>query len=304
MTVAYFGPDPEGFLVRGYAEGRGTSYAAPMVSGGLAVMKHLFRDQLSNEELVSRLFLTADNTGIYADRDIYGNGRMDLGAATSPVGVLEVPFATGAAAAAHAALGSTGLRLGAAFGDGFSEVLGEGEIMALDDFGAPFWYRLGNFAATTDGPAMSARAPDLPRAGIHPRTDGGPWRRIGSGPRDPRDDGWCPQDAHRGRERTPRARRGRGHGERLQGGGPLGGRLHHRTAAATHAGGRRGAGLAAGGAPGRLYGGLDRGAGEPAGQLRAGGVREPLGRDRLLRLRRRSGLRELAVRGRTASSAW
>ena len=157
VTVAYFGPDQEGFLVRGYAEGRGTSYAAPMVSGGLAVMKQLFRDQLSNEELVSRLFLTADNAGIYADRDIYGNGRMDLGAATSPVGVLEVPFATGAAAAAHAALGSTGLRLGAAFGDGFSGVLGEGEIMALDDFGAPFWYGLDNFTATTDGPAMSAR---------------------------------------------------------------------------------------------------------------------------------------------------
>ena len=157
VTVAYFGPDQEGFLVRGYAEGRGTSYAAPMVSGGLAVMKQLFRDQLSNEELVSRLFLTADNAGIYADRDIYGNGRMDLGAATSPVGVLEVPFATGAAAAAHAALGSTGLRLGAAFGDGFSEVLGEGEIMALDGFGAPFWYGLDNFTATTDGPSMSAR---------------------------------------------------------------------------------------------------------------------------------------------------
>ena len=106
---------------------------------------------------MGRLFLTADNTGVYADRDIYGNGRMDLGAATSPVGVLEVPFATGAAAAAHAALGSTGLRLGAAFGDGFSATLREGEIMALDDFGAPFWYSLGNFAATTDGPAMSAR---------------------------------------------------------------------------------------------------------------------------------------------------
>ena len=92
VTVAYFGPDQEGFLVRGYAEGRGTSYAAPMVTGGLAVMKQLFRDQLSNEELVGRLFLTADNTGVYADRDIYGNGRMDLGAATSPVGVLDVPL--------------------------------------------------------------------------------------------------------------------------------------------------------------------------------------------------------------------
>ena len=157
VTVAYFGPDQEGFLVRGYAEGRGTSYAAPMVTGGLAVMKQLFRDQLSNEELVGRLFLTADNTGVYADRDIYGNGRMDLGAATSPVGVLDVPLDTGLATMAHASLNSTGLRFGAAFGDGFGEAFGDGELMALDDYGAPFWYGLDNFAATSDGPAMSAR---------------------------------------------------------------------------------------------------------------------------------------------------
>ena len=157
VRFAYYGPDDEVDGVRGYAEGRGTSFAAPMVSGGLAVMKHLFRDQLANEELVSRLFLTADDTGIYADRDIYGNGRMDLGAATSPVGVLDVPITTGLAGMAHASLNSTGLRFGAAFGDGFGEAFGDGELMALDDYGAPFWYGLDNFTATTDGPAMSAR---------------------------------------------------------------------------------------------------------------------------------------------------
>ena len=82
---------------------------------------------------------------------------MDLGAATSPVGVLDVPITTGTATMAHASLNSTGLRLGAAFGDGLAEVFDGGEIMALDDYGAPFWYGLDNFAATTDGPAMSAR---------------------------------------------------------------------------------------------------------------------------------------------------
>ncbi len=157
VRFAYYGPDGEEDGVRGYGEAGGTSFAAPMVSGGLAVMKHLFRDQISNEELVSRLFLTADNTGIYADRDIYGNGRMDLGAATSPVGVLDVPITTGLATAAYASLNSTGLRLGAAFGDGLAQAFDGGEIMALDDYGAPFWYGLDNFAATTDGPAMSAR---------------------------------------------------------------------------------------------------------------------------------------------------
>ena len=157
VRFAYYGPDDEVDGIRGYGEGGGTSFAAPMVSGGLAVMKHLFRDQLANEELVTRLFLTADNTGIYADRDIYGNGRMDLGAATSPVGVLDVPITTGLATMAHASLNSTGLRFGAAFGDGFGEAFGDGELMALDDYGAPFWYGLDNFTATTDGPAMSAR---------------------------------------------------------------------------------------------------------------------------------------------------
>ena len=62
-----------------------------MVSGGLAIMKQLFRDRLSNTELVARLLETADNSGVYADRALYGRGLVDLGAATSPVGVLEVP---------------------------------------------------------------------------------------------------------------------------------------------------------------------------------------------------------------------
>ena len=175
VTFAYFEPDGGEDGVRGYGAGRGTSFAAPMVSGGLAVMKQLFRDQLANEELVSRLFLTADGTGIYADRDIYGNGRMDLGAATSPVGVLDVPISTGLATMAHASLGSTGLRLGAAFGDGFGEAFGDGELMALDDYGAPFWYDLDSFAATTDGPAMSARLRTFmgPGSGLAATTGGG-----------------------------------------------------------------------------------------------------------------------------------
>ncbi|MYI71690.1 MAG: serine protease, partial [Synechococcus sp. SB0673_bin_10] len=57
-----------------------------MVSGGLAIMKQLFRGQLSSEQLVSRLLTTAKDDGIYADSAIYGHGLMDLGAATSPWG--------------------------------------------------------------------------------------------------------------------------------------------------------------------------------------------------------------------------
>ena len=79
VKAAYFGPDPndDTMVVRGIAQNiSGTSVAAPMVAGGLAVMKQLFRDQLSNTELVTRLLKTADNTGVYANRAIYGRGKI------------------------------------------------------------------------------------------------------------------------------------------------------------------------------------------------------------------------------------
>ena len=92
IRVAYFGPHPDDGTpgVRGTVSADGTSFAAPMVTGGLAVMKHYFRDQLSNTALVSRLYATADKTGIYAERAIYGQGLLDLDAATTPVGVTAV----------------------------------------------------------------------------------------------------------------------------------------------------------------------------------------------------------------------
>ena len=89
VRFAYFGDQG-----RGTAQWHGTSFAAPMVAGGLAILKQLFRDQLSNTALTARLLSTADNTGRFADRTVYGRGLMDLKAATSPVGVLDVPMSS------------------------------------------------------------------------------------------------------------------------------------------------------------------------------------------------------------------
>ena len=95
VRVAYFGPDGDANpRVRGTARFGGTSLAAPMVTGGLALMKHHFRDQISNTDLLARLLQTANRSGPYADATIYGRGLMDLGAATSPVG--ETTVAMGA----------------------------------------------------------------------------------------------------------------------------------------------------------------------------------------------------------------
>ena len=149
VRAAFFGPYPvTGAPSRGHADVPGTSVAAPFVAGGLAVMKQLFRDQLSNPELVARLFATANDEGIYADRAVYGQGAMDLRAATWPVGVLDVPVDGSRVDGPGAALAATRLRAGAAFGDGIERSLSGREIAAFDTLGAPFWFDLGDFTAT------------------------------------------------------------------------------------------------------------------------------------------------------------
>ena len=156
---AYFGPY-QGQVFRGYSRLSGTSLSAPMVAGGLALMKHFFRDQLSSEDLVERLFETADSTGIYADRSIYGHGLMDLDAALSPYGEPTVAPGTGIGAAGIP-LGESSLRPGTAFGDGPARAFSGQEIAAFDTLGAPFWYDLGRLVAPSDRPLLDAQLRDF-----------------------------------------------------------------------------------------------------------------------------------------------
>ena len=67
-------------------EEAGTSSAAPFVTGAIGLLAQHFRNQLGNDEIVQRILATADRTGVYADADVYGQGFLDLDAATRPVG--------------------------------------------------------------------------------------------------------------------------------------------------------------------------------------------------------------------------
>ena len=129
-----------------------------IVAGGLAVMKQLFRSQLTPLQLRSRLFTTANKSGIYANRSRYGQGLMDLGAATSPWGV---PAFMGTRSSA---LGSTGasidssfLRLGGPLGDGLAQSLGQQEVAAFDTLGAPFWFEAASFTVPSQGVSLATR---------------------------------------------------------------------------------------------------------------------------------------------------
>ena len=177
VRVAYFGPHPddrkkpedERRVVRRVGTGGGTSYAAPMVTGGLAVMKHLFRDQLFNTALVERLFTTADRSGRYADTSIYGQGVMDLGAATAPVGTTQIAL-DGRVGGTARPLQETRLDAGGALGDGFARAFGGREIAAFDTLGAPFWFDFGDFAPVPDALQMTERLHDFmaPAPDPHP----------------------------------------------------------------------------------------------------------------------------------------
>ena len=129
MVAAYYnGPDQYAYNYGG------TSLAAAMVSGSLAVLKQFFADQLSNTELVNRLLATANRKDQYADSDIYGQGMLDLDAATRPKGEL-----VSSTVSDSKPLHQTGFALnGGAFGESFAQ-LDDIQIAGFDELGAPFF---------------------------------------------------------------------------------------------------------------------------------------------------------------------
>ena len=144
---------------RAIGSGNGTSFAAPMVAGGLAVMKQLFRGQFGNEELVGRLSATASKEGPFSNASVYGQGLMDLGAATSPVGPAMVTMGRTVDPVGFD-IQTTGIMSGLALGDGLHRALAGREFVAIDQLGAPFWYRISAFTT----PARESELADELRA--------------------------------------------------------------------------------------------------------------------------------------------
>ena len=118
-------------------ESHGTSLAAPVVSGALALMMEHFRGTRGNSEILRRMLDTADRSGSYADLETYGAGHLDLAAALSPVGALT-------AGQLQSSVGSTVLQTPAAFGAVDQRAAGI-EIAAFDGQDFPFWSPVSSF---------------------------------------------------------------------------------------------------------------------------------------------------------------
>ena len=122
-----------------YAVGGGTSYAAPLVSGGLALLAQHFNNQLGNTEILQRILMTADKTGIYADESIYGQGLMDLDAASKPVGSTMVATSISLDQDLYSFISSSMSQVGSVAGDGLINAISNKGFVVFDQLGAPFY---------------------------------------------------------------------------------------------------------------------------------------------------------------------
>lgn len=130
-----------------YAIAGGTSFAAPFVTGGLAAISSYFDGQLGSTEIVSRLFSTANKDGIYADSAVYGQGLMDLGAATSPVGETSAMMSYSLSGPMVSATLTSLQMVNPAFGDSIAKGISNHSVIFFDELQAPFRNSLNNLVA-------------------------------------------------------------------------------------------------------------------------------------------------------------
>ena len=158
-------------------EEAGTSSAAPFVTGGIGLLAQHFRGQLGNDEIVERILATADRTGVYADAEVYGQGFLDLDAATRPVG--EKRMLTGLSLfGSSSPEARSALHLGPAFGDSLVRGLASAHVASFDALDAPFFRRLGDYLRPVGfaGSSLGERLRALGRDSW-----GTPWELDGQG---------------------------------------------------------------------------------------------------------------------------
>jgi subtilase-type serine protease len=166
-----------------YATGTGASFAAPQVSGAVALLAEAFPD-LTARQLRDRLLATADN-GFFAHDGVvefapgvahgynaeFGHGFLDLRAALLPIGRAVVPLAQGGALP----LGQAAIHGGAATGDALAQALAAVPVLSTDQL-------YGRFDLTGDVLTARAGRPDAGAAALMAAFDkaADPWAVIGT----------------------------------------------------------------------------------------------------------------------------
>lgn len=164
-----------------YTGNVGTSFAAPIVSGSLALLKQMF-PTVGNYELANRLLVTANKTGIYSDTQIYGQGLLDLDAATRPVGATAVATGVDLNSGMMAVSDSTATSYNGTLGVSLDAALSGRSMAVFDELGFPFY---------TNANQLVTQAPSKhPAAPLHRQSQMRDGKRIQVGTAQRRDSSW------------------------------------------------------------------------------------------------------------------
>lgn len=118
----------------GYASRSGTSQAAPHAAGAIATLLD-HHGEMTPAQAIERLLTSADQDFAAYDRDLYGQGRLDLGAAMAPMGTLTLALPGNR----HGdALAASRLHPGSAVGDGLARSLAGEAVLTRDQLGGTF----------------------------------------------------------------------------------------------------------------------------------------------------------------------
>ena len=156
-------PDVSLALERGDSFVTGSSFAAPQISGAMALLQNAF-PMLTPHELRVRLLASADDGFFTADDTVelatgfnkgysvtYGHGFLDIEAALKPIGGTAMSLASGGAVATNAPV----LQTGSAFGDAVEMSLASTDVLVKDALSAGFVMPAG---ALTAGARPGSRA--------------------------------------------------------------------------------------------------------------------------------------------------
>ena len=92
------------------------------------------------------MFATANKNGVYAEKAIYGQGLMDLNAATEPVGQVSAMMSLNLSGPMTPAIFSNIQLTSPSFGDAIANGIGNDTVIFFDELDAPFRRSLKSLA--------------------------------------------------------------------------------------------------------------------------------------------------------------
>ena len=120
----------------------GTSFAAPHVTGAIAILKQAW-PQLSSQEIVQLLLTTATDMGEAGVDDVYGHGMLNLDNATAPQGTSSISSVSGTSN-----VSSTSMSTSSVVGDTFSSIDALDSTMIVDSYNRDYYVDLNQTVST------------------------------------------------------------------------------------------------------------------------------------------------------------